>query len=123
MPVGHKQFTEIAREIDRSKTRLLVLDEPTAVLAETEATVLIAALRKLSEHGIAIIFISHRLQEIIDLCDKLIVLRDGRVIQEAKTSETNVRQIAAWMVDRKGGGGAQSKRRKKNTRRKSARSY
>ena len=77
MPVGHKQFTEIAREIDRSKTRLLVLDEPTAVLAESEATVLIAALRKLSEQGIAIIFISHRLQEIIDLCDKLIVLRDG----------------------------------------------
>ena len=107
MPVGHKQFTEIAREIDRSKTRLLVLDEPTAVLAETEATVLIAALRKLSEQGIAIIFISHRLQEIIDLCDKLIVLRDGRVIQEAKTSETNVRQIAAWMVDRKGDGAAQ----------------
>ncbi|OUO93949.1 sugar ABC transporter ATP-binding protein [Cloacibacillus sp. An23] len=104
MPVGHKQFTEIAREIDRSKTRLLVLDEPTAVLAESEATVLISALRKLSEQGIAIIFISHRLQEIIDLCDKLIVLRDGRVIQEAKTSETNVRQIAAWMVDRKGSG-------------------
>ena len=113
MPVGHKQFTEIAREIDRSKTRLLVLDEPTAVLAESEATVLIAALRKLSEQGIAIIFISHRLQEIIDLCDKLIVLRDGRVIQEAKTSETNVRQIAAWMVDRKGdGGGTQAEERK-----------
>ena len=112
MPVGHKQFTEIAREIDRSKTRLLVLDEPTAVLAESEATVLIAALRKLSEQGIAIIFISHRLQEIIDLCDKLIVLRDGRVIQEAKTSETNVRQIAAWMVDRKGDGGVQTEERK-----------
>ncbi len=109
MPVGHKQFTEIAREIDRSKTRLLVLDEPTAVLAESEATVLIAALRKLASHGIAIIFISHRLQEIIDLCDKLIVLRDGRVIQEAKASETNVRQIAAWMVDRKGDRPAEEK--------------
>ena len=83
MPVGHKQFTEIAREIDRSKTRLLVLDEPTAVLAESEATVLISALKTLSKQGIAIIFISHRLQEIIDLCDKLIVLRDGRVIQDA----------------------------------------
>ncbi|MDO4988424.1 MAG: sugar ABC transporter ATP-binding protein [Synergistes sp.] len=100
MPVGHKQFTEIAREIDRSKTRLLVLDEPTAVLAETEAAVLISALKKLAANGIAIIFISHRLQEIIDLCDKLIVLRDGRVIKEEDTKRTNVRQIAAWMVNR-----------------------
>ncbi len=100
MPVGHKQFTEIAREIDRKKTRLLVLDEPTAVLAESEATVLITSLKKLAAQGIAIIFISHRLQEIIDLCDKLIVLRDGKVIQEAKTTETNVRQIASWMVGR-----------------------
>ena len=101
MPVGHKQFTEIAREIDRRKTRLLVLDEPTAVLAESEAQVLISALKNLSAQGIAIIFISHRLQEIIDLCDKLIVVRDGRVIEEARTKDTNVRQIASWMVGRK----------------------
>ena len=100
MPVGHKQFTEIAREIDRSKTRLLVLDEPTAVLAESEAAVLISALKKLAAQGIAIIFISHRLHEIIDLCDKLIVLRDGRIIKEVKASETDVRQIASWMVGR-----------------------
>ena len=113
MPVGHKQFTEIAREIDRSKTRLLVLDEPTAVLAESEASVLISALKKLSEQGIAIIFISHRLNEIIDLCDKLIVVRDGRVIQEARTEDTNVRQIAAWMVDRKGDSRQEEKREQK----------
>lgn len=100
MPVGHKQFTEIAREIDRKKTRLLVLDEPTAVLAESEAKVLIDALKKLASQGIAIIFISHRLQEIIDLCDKFVVLRDGRVIQESLCSQSNVRQIANWMVGR-----------------------
>lgn len=100
MPVGHKQFTEIAREIDRSHTRLLVLDEPTAVLAESEASVLITALKKLAANGIAIIFISHRLHEIIDLCDKLIVLRDGRIIKEVKTADTDVRQIAGWMVGR-----------------------
>jgi simple sugar transport system ATP-binding protein len=100
MPVGYKQFTEIARELDRKNTRLLVLDEPTAVLAESEATTLIKALKQLAARGIAIIFISHRLQEIIDLCDKLIVLRDGMVIQEAKTADTNIRQIANWMVGR-----------------------
>ncbi|MDD3673570.1 MAG: sugar ABC transporter ATP-binding protein, partial [Synergistaceae bacterium] len=112
MPVGHKQFTEIAREIDRKKTKLLVLDEPTAVLAESEAQVLIEALKKLACQGIAIIFISHRLQEIIDLCDKLVVLRDGRVIQEAKTGDTNVRQIASWMVGRQISGAADAEEEK-----------
>ncbi len=100
MPVGHKQFTEIAREIDRKQTKLLVLDEPTAVLAESEASVLVESLKKLASQGIAIIYISHRLQEIIDLCDKLVVLRDGRVIREANAKETSVRQIAGWMVGR-----------------------
>ncbi len=112
MPVGHKQFTEIAREIDRKKTKLLVLDEPTAVLAESEAQVLIEALKKLACQGISIIFISHRLQEIIDLCDKLVVLRDGRVIQEAKTGDTNVRQIASWMVGRQISGAADAEEEK-----------
>lgn len=101
MPVGHKQFTEIAREIDRSNTKLLVLDEPTAVLTESEAEILIKAVRNLAAKGMSVIFISHRLQEVIDLCDKIVVLRDGHVVQEAKTCDVTVRQIAGWMVGRK----------------------
>ena len=100
MPVGHRQFTEIAREVDRETTKLLVLDEPTAVLTESEAAILVKALRKLADSGIAIIFISHRLQEILDLCDKILVLRDGLVIKEAPTKGTEIRQIASWMVGR-----------------------
>ncbi|MDR1133927.1 MAG: sugar ABC transporter ATP-binding protein [Synergistaceae bacterium] len=100
MPVGHKQFTEIAREVDRKNTKLLILDEPTAVLAESEAETLIAALRNLSARGISMIFISHRLQEVIDLCDKIVVLRDGRVAQETRASETDVFKIASAMVGR-----------------------
>jgi len=101
MPVGHKQFTEIARELDRANMKLLILDEPTAVLTETEAQILLRALKKLAERGISIIFISHRLQEVVEICDKIVVLRDGHVIQECPTCETNVRQIAQWMVGRK----------------------
>lgn len=101
MPVGHRQFTEIAREIDREHMKLLVLDEPTAVLAESEAQVLLQGMKKLASQGIAMIFISHRLQEIMEVCDKILVLRDGRFIQEANTHETSVRQIAGWMVGRK----------------------
>ncbi|MCX7828198.1 MAG: sugar ABC transporter ATP-binding protein [Thermanaerothrix sp.] len=101
MPVGHKQFTEIAREIDRSNTKLLVLDEPTAVLTESEAEILIKAVKRLTAKGLSVIFISHRLQEVIDLCDKIVVLRDGHVVQEARTCDVTVRQIANWMVGRK----------------------
>ena len=67
MPVGYKQFTEIARELSRKGIRILLLDEPTAVLSETEAENLLKAIRELKKKGIAIIFITHRLQEIIDV--------------------------------------------------------
>ncbi|MDD2206435.1 MAG: sugar ABC transporter ATP-binding protein [Aminobacterium sp.] len=100
MPVGHKQFTEIAREIDKEKTQLLVLDEPTAVLTESEAEILLASMRKLAAMGIAIIFISHRLHEIIDVCDKIVVLRDGQVVHETTPAQTNVMEIATHMVGR-----------------------
>lgn len=108
MPVGHKQFTEIARELSKEDDenmkipfRLLVLDEPTAVLSEQEAESLLLAMKKLSEAGVAIIFISHRLQEIIDICDTIMVMRDGEIIKSVPTEGTDVNQIANWMVGRK----------------------
>jgi len=100
MPVGHKQFTEIAREINREKTRLLVLDEPTAVLTETEAEILITALRNIAAQGISIIFISHRLHEIIAVADRVVVLRDGIIVKDTPTKGVTVRDIASWMVGR-----------------------
>ena len=100
MPVGHKQFTEIAREIDKKRTRLLVLDEPTAVLTETEAAILLKSMKKLADLGISIIFISHRLQEILDVCDTIIVLRDGEVVREFVPEKTDLMAIASAMVGR-----------------------
>ncbi len=100
MPVGHKQFTEIAREIDRDNVRLLVFDEPTAVLTESEAEILLKAIKELAASGIAIIFISHRLQEVMDICDRVVTLRDGKTIHDVAVSETNVSDIAASMVGR-----------------------
>ena len=101
MPVGHKQFTEIAREIERENTKLLVLDEPTAVLTETEAQVLLKTIRRLADDGISILFITHRLNEIMDVCDRVIVLRDGILIEEAETASTEPHQITEWMIGRK----------------------
>ncbi len=100
MPVGHKQFTEIAREINREKTRILVLDEPTAVLTESEAEILLASLRKLAAQGIAIIFISHRLHEVVSVADRVVVLRDGGVVKDTPVTGVTVRDIASWMVGR-----------------------
>ncbi|MBQ3403615.1 MAG: sugar ABC transporter ATP-binding protein [Synergistaceae bacterium] len=100
MPVGYKQFIEIAREIDRKNTRLLFLDEPTAVLTETEAEILLIALNKLARSGIAIVFISHRLSEVKELCSRVIILRDGRLITDQKAEELTTRQIASLMVGR-----------------------
>lgn len=109
MPVGHKQFLEIAREIDRNNVKLLVLDEPTAVLTESEAEILISAMRKLAAKGISIIFISHRLQEIIDVCDSIIVLRDGEIVKDTSTKDVSIIQIAEWMVGRGMGGEKQQR--------------
>ncbi|MBQ3457264.1 MAG: sugar ABC transporter ATP-binding protein [Synergistaceae bacterium] len=100
MPVGYKQFIEIAREIDRKNTRLLFLDEPTAVLAESEAEILITALKKLARSGIAIVFISHRLSEVKELCSRILVLRDGRLITDQPSESLSTRQIASLMVGR-----------------------
>ncbi len=100
MPVGHKQFIEIAREIDREQVKLIVLDEPTAVLTETEAEILLKSLKKLASLGVSIIFISHRLHEITAICDTIVVLRDGIVVVEKPVEGISVRQIAEWMVGR-----------------------
>lgn len=100
LPVGHKQFAEIAREIDKEGTRLLVLDEPTAVLTESEAEILLTSMRRLADTGIAIIFITHRLHEIMSVCDEIVVLRDGEVSMREKPSVTSIREITNAMVGR-----------------------
>lgn len=101
MAVAYKQFTEIAREIEREHTKLLVLDEPTAVLTEDEAEILLSTMKNLAEKGIAIIFITHRLNEIMSVSDKVTVLRDGQLINTISTKDTNVNQITEWMIGRK----------------------
>jgi len=101
LPVAHKQFVEIAREIDKKNLKLLVLDEPTAVLTESEAENLLNVVRLLSEKGIAIIFISHRLHEVLEVANRIVILRDGLLVAEGKKEEFTIYQIAEKMVGRK----------------------
>ena len=100
LPIGYMQFVEIAREIDKLGIKLLVFDEPTAVLTEDEATQLLGVMRSIAAKGIAIIFITHRLAEVMDVATDMTVLRDGLLVGRKPISETNMIDIAQLMVGR-----------------------
>ena len=101
LPVGYMQFVEIAREIDKTNIKLLVFDEPTAVLTESEADRLLEVMRTLTKKGIAIIFITHRLSEVMDVADSMTILRDGELVTSKAVADTSVSEIAELMVGRK----------------------
>lgn len=100
LPVGHMQFIEIAREIDKSNLKVLILDEPTAVLTESEAEQFLQVIKRLSGLGIAILFITHRLDEIKSVTDNITVLRDGKHVKSVKTADISTAEIAELMVGR-----------------------
>jgi erythritol transport system ATP-binding protein len=99
LPLGQQQIVEIARALVRD-VRVLMMDEPTSALSAAEIPVLFQAIRDLASHGVAIVYISHRLEELLRIADAVTVLRDGRVVGEAPTTEIDVR----WLVDRMTGG-------------------
>lgn len=101
LPVGYMQFIEIAREIDKKGIKLLVFDEPTAVLAESEAERLLEAMRIIAGHGIAIVFITHRLDEVMAVADSMTVLRDGEFVARKEIKDTSAVDIAELMIGRK----------------------
>lgn len=101
LPVGHMQFVEIAREIDKTGLKLLVFDEPTAVLTESEALNLMGAMKKLAGEGIGILFITHRLDEVMYCADRVTILRDGEWVATKDKADTNVIELAELMVGRK----------------------
>ena len=100
LPVGHMQFIEIAREVDKENARLLIFDEPTAVLTESEATELLQVMRSLAKRGLGILFITHRLDEVLAAADDITVLRDGEVVARLDPRDTTVIRIAELMVGR-----------------------
>lgn len=101
LPVGHMEFIEIAREIDKTGIKILVFDEPTAVLTESEAQNLLAAIKRLARMGIGIVFISHRLDEIVSVADRVTILRDGEHVATKNISDTSAAEIASLMIGRK----------------------
>ena len=99
LSVGERQRVEILKALYRD-ARILIMDEPTAVLVPQEVDQLFEALVRLVKSGFSVIFISHKLIEVMTVCDRITVLRDGRVANTVKKSETTQVELAKMMVGR-----------------------
>ncbi|MHB8061717.1 MAG: sugar ABC transporter ATP-binding protein [Ruminiclostridium sp.] len=97
--VAYCQLVEIGKSLLEQK-KILIMDEPTAPLTNQEVDVLFGLVRKLKERGITIIYISHRMEEILDLTDRVTVMRDGAVVKTLITKETNTNEIIRLMIGR-----------------------
>ena len=99
LAVGEKQKVEILKALYRN-VDILIMDEPTSVLAPSETIELFKTLKSLAKEGRSIIFISHKLNEVMEISDRIVILRNGEVVAEKKTSETNTKELANLMVGR-----------------------
>jgi simple sugar transport system ATP-binding protein len=99
LPVGVQQRVEIIKALYR-KADILILDEPTAVLTPQEAEGLFAIMRTLQSRGVSLIFISHKLKEVLEICDQIMVLRGGRVVGQADPKQSTQESLASMMVGR-----------------------
>jgi ABC-type sugar transport system ATPase subunit len=99
LSLAHQQMVEIARAV-RLATSVLVLDEPTAAQSAQDATKLLEAIGRLRQRGIAVIYVSHRLEEVLDVCDRVTVLRDGKWVADRDCSQTNQDELVRLMVGR-----------------------
>ncbi len=99
LPVGTQQRVEILKALSR-KVDLLILDEPTAVLTPQETDELLAVMKELANSGTSIVFITHKLREVLAVADRVYVLRQGEVVGEVATADTDARGLATMMVGR-----------------------
>ncbi|TMC76636.1 MAG: ATP-binding cassette domain-containing protein, partial [Chloroflexi bacterium] len=99
LSVGQQQRVEILKAIYRN-ARILVLDEPTAVLTPQETHEIFEVFRRLRTEGASVIFISHKLDEVLEIADRITVIRRGKVVGSRKPGETNENELAELMVGR-----------------------
>ena len=99
MSVSQRQMCEIAKAISYN-SKIIVLDEPTSSLTEPEVRKLFAMMRKLRDQGISLIYISHKMDEIFEICDQVSVLRDGKLVMTKDTKDTDLNELIAAMVGR-----------------------
>jgi erythritol transport system ATP-binding protein len=105
LPLGQQQIVEIARALTR-EARVLIMDEPTSALSSAETTALFRLIRELRARGTAVVYISHRLEELMEIGDRLTVLRDGRRVAQAEATDASVGWIVEQMLGRTVAGAA-----------------
>lgn len=99
LPIGQVQLVAIARALSMN-CRLIIMDEPTSSLTAEGVTILFKLIRELKGHGITIIYVSHKMSEIFEIADDIIVMRDGRYVDKKRTEDTSPDEIIALMVGR-----------------------
>lgn len=99
LPLAQRQLVEIAKALSY-EARVLIMDEPTAVLSESETRTLFELIRELREQGVCVIYISHRLAEVEEVCDRITVLRDGRWVATLAKGSADQAEMARLMVGR-----------------------
>ena len=99
MSVSQRQMCEIAKAISYD-SKIIVLDEPSSSLTVPEVNKLFDMMRKLRDQGISMIYISHKMDEVFEICDQISVLRDGNLVMTKDTKDTNMNELIAAMVGR-----------------------
>lgn len=99
LSVAEKQMVEVARVLV-DDARVVILDEPTTVLTDREVSVLFDVVRRLQAAGVAVLFISHKLKEVRELCHSVLILRDGQVVEQSSTDDLDEEDMARKMVGR-----------------------
>ncbi|MCL4378703.1 MAG: sugar ABC transporter ATP-binding protein, partial [Actinobacteria bacterium] len=99
LTVAEKQIVEIGKAI-RKKAKILIMDEPTSALNEKEVLILYKIMRKLKSEGVSIIYISHRIEEIFQITDRVVILRDGRKVGDIITKDTDIKTLISMIVGR-----------------------
>lgn len=99
LSVGQQQMIEIAKAL-MVDAQVIIMDEPTAALTQSETTVLFQVVNSLREKGVSIVYISHRMEEIFELCDRITILRDGSYIGTKKIKETDMNDVVKMMIGR-----------------------
>lgn len=97
--VGQQQMIEIAKAL-MTNAEVIIMDEPTAALTEREISMLFDVIRSLSKQGVSIVYISHRMEEIFTICDRITVMRDGKTVDTTMIKETNFNEVVKKMVGR-----------------------
>ena len=104
LSVGVSQMVEIAKAVSKD-AKILVFDEPTAALSDSETVRLFEMMEQLKKEGVSMVYISHRMNEILNICDRITILKDGEYITTKETGEMTLDKIVSYMMGGASGGG------------------